>query len=101
MGNNEPALEGTLQGGMSKQWLEWYRNQGEGHSLREARDEALRRLSLKRTKVEAVKEPDEPDLKTVHGTRNPEWVRWYRAVKGCLLREAVDELDRRINQLKS
>lgn len=94
----EPELEGNMLGGLNKKWLEWYQAVNPV-SLREAKEEGDKRLLLKRPKVEEVPEEKGPELLTPEGGRNPEWVRWYRDLKGCLLREALDECNRRIKEL--
>jgi hypothetical protein len=98
MDSKEPTLEGSLRGGMSKSWVEWYRAQG--YSLLEAREEALRRLELKRDKAaELASNKPEPSLLNIHGRKNPEWVRWYRDKNGVTLLEALNAQVSRISQL--
>lgn len=41
----EPSIHGLVSGGLSAAWLDWYRSQGKGCTLIEARDAGLLRLA--------------------------------------------------------
>lgn len=41
----EPNIHGKVAGGLSAEWMDWYRCQGKGCSLIEARDAGLLRLT--------------------------------------------------------
>lgn len=43
--NIEPPIHGKVAGGLSAEWMDWYRCQGKGCSLIEARDAGLLRLA--------------------------------------------------------
>ncbi|MNG47071.1 hypothetical protein D3C79_49380 [compost metagenome] len=46
----EPPLQGKMSCGLNREWIDWYRNHGKGHSLRETQAEGMRRLKELRGK---------------------------------------------------
>lgn len=94
----EPEIRGNLSGGLSREWIDWFRVQGKGYSLMEARDEGLRRLG-KRTCDLADEEP-EPNVAVAPGCDvSQQWITWYRRRYGVSLSDALAEGRRRLSQL--
>lgn len=96
----EPKLQGNLSMGLSREWIDWYRRQGNGHSLIETRDEGLRRLAELRTSQAKEAPAEEPPMRTESGVKNMAWFSWYRSIKNCTLREAMYEFQRREEEAK-
>lgn len=46
----EPPVQGKMSCGLNREWIDWYRNHGKGHSLREALAEGMARLERLRNK---------------------------------------------------
>lgn len=104
VGDSAPPLRGNMSCGLNAKWVEWYRNQGNGHSLREARDEGLRRLAeILGTDQSPTPPPPapEPALRNDRGRPNLDWVKWYKEKHGCSLREAHTTCESRISQLRA